>query len=80
MSAPPLPLRCVSACLPACLLSTLTAQHLPAVTGCRGYQQILPIGGYDAAYFEGATSILAQACGFAFPPCAAGEVAKPGGH
>ncbi|EFN60183.1 hypothetical protein CHLNCDRAFT_133696 [Chlorella variabilis] len=39
-----------------------------------GYQQLLPIGGFDPAYFEGATAILAQACGFDFPPCQPGEV------
>jgi len=44
----------------------------------RAYKQILPIGGFSPAYFEGATSILAQACGFDFPPCQAGEQAQPG--
>lgn len=34
-----------------------------------GYQQILPIGGFDKAYFEGATNILALACRIPFPPC-----------
>jgi hypothetical protein len=30
----------------------------------------LPIGGFDKAYFEGATNILALACRINFPPCA----------
>jgi hypothetical protein len=34
-----------------------------------GYQQILPIGGFDKAYFEGATTILALACRISFAPC-----------
>ena len=34
-----------------------------------GYQQILPIGGFDKAYFEGATNILALSCRIPFPPC-----------
>jgi hypothetical protein len=50
---------------------------LPSSTGncccsglhCRGYQQLLPIGGFDPAYFEGATAILAEACNISFPPC-----------
>ncbi|KAL4437439.1 hypothetical protein ABPG75_004578 [Micractinium tetrahymenae] len=42
------------------------------------YQQLLPIGGFSPAYFEGATAILAQACGQSFPPCApGGEISKP---
>lgn len=45
---------------------------------CRDYQQLLPIGGFSPAYFEGATAILAQACSQSFPPCApGGEVANP---
>jgi hypothetical protein len=40
---------------------------------CRGYQQLLPIGGFDPAYFEGATAILAEACNFDFPPCQPNE-------
>ncbi len=38
-------------------------QALPAAPSfpChRGYQQLLPVGGFDPAYFEGATAILAQ--------------------
>ena len=27
---------------------------------CSGYQQLLPVGGFDPAYFEGATAILAE--------------------
>ncbi|KAL4529629.1 hypothetical protein Ndes2437B_g08799 [Nannochloris sp. 'desiccata'] len=34
-----------------------------------GYQRILPIGGFDAAYFEGATTILTLACRIPFLPC-----------
>lgn len=42
-------------------------QALPAAPSfpChRGYQQLLPVGGFDPAYFEGATAILAQVRGF----------------
>jgi len=34
-----------------------------------GYQQILPIGGFDPAYFEGSTTIMALACRIPFAPC-----------
>ncbi|KAL4421912.1 hypothetical protein ABPG77_005196 [Micractinium sp. CCAP 211/92] len=44
----------------------------------KDYQQLLPIGGFSPAYFEGATAILAQACSQSFAPCApGGEVANP---
>ncbi|KAI3429893.1 hypothetical protein D9Q98_010204 [Chlorella vulgaris] len=37
------------------------------------FQQLLPIGGFSPLYFEGATAILAAACGLDFPPCQPGE-------
>ena len=36
--------------------------------------QVLPLGGYVPADFEGGTSLLAEACGQDFPPCQPGEV------
>ena len=47
---------------------------------CSGYQQLLPIGGFDPAYFEGATYILATACRQDFQPCVPGETSKPSGR
>ncbi|PSC68513.1 suppressor of RPS4-RLD 1-like isoform X1 [Micractinium conductrix] len=44
------------------------------------FMKILPIGGFDPAYFEGATSLLAEACGQDFPPCQPGEVLPLGGY
>lgn len=32
----------------------------PPPPPCSGYQQLLPVGGFDPAYFEGATAILAE--------------------
>lgn len=64
-------------------LSRLRAAALPSAGCCAGlapyvaancpclpgYQQLLPIGGFAPAYFEGATYILALACHLDFPLC-----------
>lgn len=66
--------RAISSLRGAALPSPYCCEQIEVFADARcvcnpAYQQILPIGGFDPAYFEGSTKIITLACRIPFAPC-----------